>query len=600
LPLEDEIGPILASHDCGAVHVSGPDGSGKTTALTHLARLVPPHLQVSFLDGAHPLALTEASARGRVVFASTHGAPKLLADLRLAPWGEDEWIEYLLAGERNLCASVMTRLARKKAEHEMLGGLPELWQIVLDRMAVDESVAGPREALRIELDRTFTDCDLRKLVEGDCLAALVMRGQRSTGRVDCLRRHSQDEALFRLTRHRAIQLLLAANCIADELVQDAECPALASPLPRDLVREAALLIAGRPQAVDHLRRVVSGSRAEMHPMAASLLHALRVGWKPDRPPPCLKGAYLEEASWAAIELIGADMRDVDLSRSDLWGVRLDRALMGNAQLSSADLRTASLCSAHLNCAELSHARLARARAEGACFHSARLDAADLEGALLDRAVLSDADLSGAQLVGASLVGADLSRAKVDGADFSRADLSGAVLRGLKLAAARFEGARFSGADLSASDLEGMVLSRASFADADLSHAMLTGSRMREANFHRARLRAAGLAEVEWERADLRGADLREAAFHLGSSRSGLVGSPIPCEGSRTGFYTDDYNEQDFKSPEEIRKANLVGVDLRGAIIEGVDFYLVDLRGARVDPDHVPYLRSCGAILVSRA
>ena len=146
----------------------------------------------------------------------------------------------------------------------------------------------------------------------------------------------------------------------------------------------------------------------------------------------------------------------------------------------------------------------------------------------------------------------------------------------------------------------MELPGAHFAEADLSHALLTGSCMPDADFRDARLRAAGLAEVDWERADLRNADLREAAFHLGSSRSGLVGSTIPCEGSRTGFYTDDYNEQDFKSPEEIRKANLCGADLRGAQIDGVDFYLVDLRGARVDPEQVLHLRRCGAILESRA
>jgi hypothetical protein len=52
-----------------------------------------------------------------------------------------------------------------------------------------------------------------------------------------------------------------------------------------------------------------------------------------------------------------------------------------------------------------------------------------------------------------------------------------------------------------------------------------------------------------------------------------VGSPIACEGSRTGFYTDDFEEQTFKSPEEIRKANLCNADLRGAKLDGVDFYL---------------------------
>ena len=106
----------------------------------------------------------------------------------------------------------------------------------------------------------------------------------------------------------------------------------------------------------------------------------------------------------------------------------------------------------------------------------------------------------------------------------------------------------------------------------------------------------GLAEIEWEYADLRDADLRGATFHLGSSRSGLVGSPLASEGSRTGFYTDDYEEQTFKAPEEIRKANLCGADLRGANLKGVDFYLVDLRGARYDADQKDHFRRCRAIL----
>jgi uncharacterized protein YjbI with pentapeptide repeats len=123
--------------------------------------------------------------------------------------------------------------------------------------------------------------------------------------------------------------------------------------------------------------------------------------------------------------------------------------------------------------------------------------------------------------------------------------------------------------------------------------------MPRASFHGAKLVNAGLADVDWEQADLRDADLRGASFHMGSSRSGLVNSTIAGFGSRTGFYTDDYNEQDFKSPEEIRKANLRGADLRGANIEGVDFYLDDLRDARYDAGQERHFRSCGAILESR-
>ena len=52
----------------------------------------------------------------------------------------------------------------------------------------------------------------------------------------------------------------------------------------------------------------------------------------------------------------------------------------------------------------------------------------------------------------------------------------------------------------------------------------------------------------------------------------------------------------FKRPEEVRKANLRGADLRGANTEGLDFYLVDLRDAKMDAEQIEHARQCGAIL----
>lgn len=72
---------------------------------------------------------------------------------------------------------------------------------------------------------------------------------------------------------------------------------------------------------------------------------------------------------------------------------------------------------------------------------------------------------------------------------------------------------------------------------------------------------------------------------------GLVGSAIAGEGSRTGFYTDEYRDQTFKEPEAIRKANLCGADLIHC-----DFYLVDLRHALYDQEQGEHFRRCGAIL----
>lgn len=173
---------------------------------------------------------------------------------------------------------------------------------------------------------------------------------------------------------------------------------------------------------------------------------------------------------------------------------------------------------------------------------------------------------------------------------------GARLDEVRLCNACFLRASFRGAILTRCNLEYMNLPGADFRDANLTGSDLTGSIMSRTDFRNAVLRDAGLAGVAWEGADLRKADLSGASFHMGSSRSGLVGSTIASEGTRTGFYTDDFSEQDFKAPEEIRKANLCGCDLRGAKVDRTDFYLVDLRRARYTPDQARHFSACGAIL----
>ena len=76
-----------------------------------------------------------------------------------------------------------------------------------------------------------------------------------------------------------------------------------------------------------------------------------------------------------------------------------------------------------------------------------------------------------------------------------------------------------------------------------------------------------------------------------------MGSPYPGHGSKTGFYSDDFGEQTHKAPEEIRKVNLRGADLRGTRVDNTDFYLVDLRGAKYDRQQAEHFRHCDAILV---
>lgn len=596
LPLEDEVWPLLKAGQCGAVRVSGATGSGKTTALRHLAALFPPLSRTTVLDEPDVPTLAAAASRGLVLYTSnlgTHG--KDLASYRLAPWGDDELIEYLLAADRTRCASVMARL-KLTDDRRFLQGIPELWRIVLDRMATDESVEGGRQALRLELAARMPDPVLRARVEDACLADTQAVPD------DRLRRIGiwfLDQAILNLIRHRPVGLLLAADRIAAALDGGGACDFLSGPvpLPYELVEEAAPRIATSARAVNRLRGILNGEAWTHQAMAASLLHAARGNWRPDSQHlPRLRGAYLDRALWAGLDLQGAVLAHASMVRADLCRANLDRADLERTRLHRAHLREATLRGSNLALADLSHADLTSCVAD-----RARFGGADLSGAALEQASFNRADFWRARLDGASLRGADLAYARIEGAtikgaDFTGANLEGARLRDLGLDRARFTDARFGGADLTGCHLEGMELPAADFEDAQLVNALLTGSRMPGARFLGADLRDAGLAEVEWPGICLRDADLRGASFHLGSTRSGLVQSPIACEGSRTGFYTEDFNDQDYRPPEEIRKANLCGADLRGATIDGVDFYLVDLRGARFDRGQVEHLRRCRAIL----
>ncbi len=514
---------------------------------------------------------------------------------RLAPWGRDDWIEYLLTQHPDRCASVMRRLLRRR---EFSPGSPFLWSVVLDQMAADESLRSPRQAALRYLASLVDDVTVLPKVQAACLDALMSHPREEAKLAQALTWAGWPTLNRLLGSHPALRLLLAANKIAADLAAQADCDYLGRHLPRQLVRESARIVGPLPEAMAHLNEFVVTKRWAM---AASLLHATDCGWVPDPERlPLLGGAYLAGAAWPDACLVGLDAPGADFAGADLHRADLSGAKLINGNLSGACLQRALLVGADISRASLGRADLSFVQATKAIFRGADLQGADLEGS-----VLADTSLAGAQLDGACLTDADLSRAVLQGgtlcgADLSGANLAGANLAGVKLKECHCIGAAFAGADLSGCDLEGLELPAADFTGANLINALLTGTSMPDGRFDGARLGNAGLAEVEWERASLRGADLTGASFHLGSSRSGRVGSPIACEGSKTGFYTDDYDEQEFKSPEEIRKANLCFADLRGAILEKVDFYLVDLRGALLDPEQEEHVRRCGAILEARA
>jgi uncharacterized protein YjbI with pentapeptide repeats/energy-coupling factor transporter ATP-binding protein EcfA2 len=591
--LEDEIGRLIQEGRHEQISLLGGPGAGKTSALRHLAAVLPPwaSARVSLVDD--PPERPDIIAFGnRDALLVIRTGSQLPADphrlsYQLTSWNQDDLIEYLLVVHADRCAPVMGRL-QAAGDSSFIQGIPELWAMVLDQMASDESIENCRTALTRVLEEWFEEHpDVRQIIEEFCLLAigknsdLVLNIPLSNLGGETSQDERQFANLFRLVRHRPVGLLLAARKIASTVASGRSSIDLSHHLPYDLIKETARLIAGNTLALEHLRAWINRKdRNAVHPLAASLLHAVAPGWRPGPvSQPRLTGAYLAKAAWSGVNLAGFDLESVDLNEANLSSANLKQSLASRAQFHRANLRRAVLDSCVAICADLHEA--------------------DLSSVTAVSANLQQANLIRARLIDANLARADLQKAHIEDANFSGANLEYAILKGLKLSLARFDRARFAGADMRDCDLEDMVLTAPDFHDVDLRNALLTGSQMQNANFLGANLAGAGLAEIDWPGANLRDSDLRGASFHLGSSRNGLVGSLIACEGSRTGFYTDEYNDQDIKSAEEIRKANLCGADLRGAKFEGVDFYLVDLRDAKYTQEQAEHFRRCRAILYNR-
>jgi uncharacterized protein YjbI with pentapeptide repeats len=589
--LEDEIAALIEQRWHGVVHVSGPPGSGKSTALAHLAAVLPAQADVLLHDDDKACRLRPDRLGISTFPWLSVQLPRL--ELNLAPWGADELIEYLLARHKAQCAAVMARVQR--SDYAMIRGRPELWRLVLDELLEDLTLPDARTAIARRLDALLPS-DPKRLAEicTACLETLVASDRDSTCWGNSRGDHDP-EALVRLVRHQPVQEVLVVRWIADELRAGSHIDALKRPLPRLLVQSIAAEIMGDESALKTLQTLAASEQHE--PMAASLLHATSLGFRPTRKfGRKLGGAYLAKAAWSNVVLIQAYLGHVDLSGADLRGAVLNGAHACSANFWNTQFRGASLEEFDAKHADLTDADLSAVQARGAQFLDAHLQRALFEAANLQQARFGGADLTGASFHGADLTEARFTDAVLEEVDFTGANLSEALLSHRNLRTVCLKRARLHGTWLIECDLEGQRLDGCDLTGAHLDGADLTGSSAVGADLTGASLRGAGLADIDWAGAKLQGADLWGATFHMGTTRSGLLFTPIASEGTRTGFYTDGFDERTYKSPEEIRKANLCGADLRGADLRNVDFYLVDLRGAQFDPKQEDHLRRCGAIL----
>lgn len=577
--------------------IVGPSRSGKTTALHHAAALCDGRPDILCLDSTNTALVDQCTRPDRTILYS---APSVLATrskpslcFRLQPWTIDQFMEYLVATHRHACGDVLRRLSNAN-----LPRIPAaLWTAALTELALDPQLATPHHAIERLIERAMPRESTRCRAGVLCLVG-IHDDAASLRRQLRLSSSAREILAYDECRH-----ILATRVVVSSVCRNRRQRRLPMLTQPRLIAECA-----RIARTDHIFRdalrsaLVIGPHGD-HAAAITILHESGDDWKPTAGiVPRLILARLDGLRWPDLQLpellaVRASLRAADFSGCDLTrakfteaalsGANLSRARAGEADFTNADLARADLRDADLHRAEFADADLSHVMLDGANCSHARFQSAKLHDARLVRAQLCRAFMNQTDLTDADLSGADLDHASLDRIDFRSVRLEGVRLCGAWLHRCNFVDVAFSTPDWSGTRLF----------DCDLS-----GSVMSNPGFSNGSIRNCGLADIQWENADLRNVDFRLSTFHAGSSRSGLVsaGHILPAsEGSRTGFYTDDYADQTHMAPEVIRKANLCGADLTGANIEGVDFYLVDLRRARYSTGQAEWFKKCGAILVNR-
>ncbi|HEY3246068.1 MAG TPA: hypothetical protein VGM03_22220, partial [Phycisphaerae bacterium] len=216
LPLEHEIRALLAGGVRGAVRLIGSPGSGKSCALEYLAAALPADAQLRCLDDPSEAALEDAAERGLAVYAGDiSGGGRRLAIFRLAVWGDDEVLEYLLAVHKPRCASVMERVQAMRDRGARLQGIPELWTAVLDEMAADDGLTEPGAALRRFIESRCSSRRVRSRIADICLYHLTHHDDALVDPSAAM--DGAGAEVQRLIRHRYVRMVLAADRVAQHL-----------------------------------------------------------------------------------------------------------------------------------------------------------------------------------------------------------------------------------------------------------------------------------------------------------------------------------------------------------------------------------------------
>ncbi len=588
LPLSDLVSDFIYDSAVRSIRLVG---QGKSSALSHLAAEFAETPGVRFLDGEKPTNLDDWAL---TVFAfGDEFKPDV--ELKIASWAQDEVIEYLMAKDRNSCKSVMKRLT-ESGDLWLANRSPLALSIVLEEMIKCDRIRSVEEAILQYSDSLdLTDSQRSKisyltiqyLFDNETLASVLFQMVpqivgRPTINFLCI---------------QPIRYAIAKRAIIRSLQTRQTPKAMNQSWPYAFVRIIADGIRDNVEVNNFLNLLANKSDFRGVANAVSLLVCNDPNWQPSRKRRLsLDNAQVSGANWKNVSAEKSSMVRINLSNANLQKVNLAKSVMTSGDFSCADLTGAQLKKIHAARADFSDATMRNVFAHSASFRKSNFENAIAEFADFSSAVFKGANLKRANFSNSKLTLVDFLECDLTDVNFSNANLQNATLDRLDLRTVDFEGANLVKCAMSKCDMEGMQINDVVFDQSWLNDTILTGTRFRNVSLSGCRFHNSKLADVDWEGCDLRGAYFVNTHFLMGSTRCGKVNSPFPSHGTRTGFYTDEYDEQYFKRPEEIRKANLCDCDLTGARVTKSDFYLVDLRGAIYDDKQREHFQRCGAIM----
>ena len=350
--------------------------------------------------------------------------------------------------------------------------------------------------------------------------------------------------------------------------------------------------------------------------------------------------HLEGADFSGIEVIGLDLRMLDLTGASFRNATMTdwtfhgigntpSSVLDGADFSGATIENVNMTGVSAKGADFSGATLVgtgRARTvldlENADIAGADLSGMSFRGDVNAKAIyLGRANLEGASLRKANLPNTDFTKARLRGADLTAANLRGAILNGADIREAIFaesdlsgmqiseqikldnqfipfdspmpmtEGADFSGArldgvnfqhrifrfcDFSGASLVNANLEAGNFVGSRFNRADLTGANLKRANFAAADFSGATLANNDWENAHLAGAEIRK-----NDSESARVLPPFP-EGSEVPRLRSGRASDKIAAMVDGSGSNQVGADLRGLSFARQRLTRIDFSGANLE------------------